>query len=172
MVEQNKNRRDFLYKTLLGCGGLGLKSILLGVPSSFLTTRAIAQASRTRLIYCFQRQGDPIGCNFGPAYDIPGCVHPEAYGVPTNVSFGNQEIKCAAPWASLPADFRSQCHMIYHHTGAAAHPESNIVLAGFSSLKGKGGIGSEMLPGIHKDLNSIRKCKINLAVQNSKKNCT
>ncbi|MFK7824366.1 MAG: DUF1501 domain-containing protein [Oligoflexales bacterium] len=152
MVATKNNRRDFLSKVLFGYGGLGLKSLLIGLPPGFIMSRVIGQEARTRLIYCFQKQGDPIGCNFGPAYDIPECVHPAAFETPVLTSFGDNSIQCAAPWASLPQDFRAKSHMIFHHTGAAAHPESNVVLAGFSSLKGQGGVGSEMLPSIHKDL--------------------
>ena len=151
MVTRKNTRRDFLLKVLFSGGGLGLKSLLIGLPPAFLMRRAMGQESRTRLIYCFQRQGDPIGCNFGPAYDIPACVHPTAFETPVLTDFGNRSIQCAAPWASLSQDFRENSHMIFHHTGAAAHPESNVVLAGFSSLKGRGGIGSEMLPSIHKE---------------------
>lgn len=134
----NRARRNIIRGTLLGAGAFGLRSLVTGLPESFLRTGSVAHAQDAAkmdyLILSTSKAGDPINVN-APGTYIDGTEHnPSAALAETPLTLGTTNTTAAKPWADLSGDLRERMAFIHHHTYAVAHPEMPRVLAGYGSV--------------------------------------
>jgi len=137
-------RREFIAGLFTSFGGLGLKSMLLGLPPAFLARRAMAATNPTFLVFTTRRHAGPVNAHVPGTY-INGLYHPREIGG-VNVNLGGTNYTGARAWADMPATFRSQTNFFHHATLASAHPEAQKTMRINGSLLGQGGAGVEMLP--------------------------
>ena len=139
-------RRDLLLNTLTAAGGIGLRSLLLGLPPSFIANRVMANTTNPNfLIYLCSDAGEPVNANCPGSYQ-PGVLHPSAYQNPVQFSLGNYNTQAAAPWANLPAALRNRMQFIHHNTHTNGHGENEQVMKVQGALRSLSGTGEEMLP--------------------------
>ena len=142
----HKNRRKFLSQTLLGTSAIGVKSLLLGLPQSFLLNGAFAQSQNaTFLVFATSDEGEAVNPNTPGSY-ISGVMHPTRFRTPVSMSLGNIRTEAAAPWASLPQDLLNRMQFIHHNTQTNSHSELQNVMKVQGDLKTSAGNGQEMLP--------------------------
>lgn len=144
------NRRELIRQALLLHGGLRLKSLLIGVPASFLSHRVMANTNAKFLIWSSSSRGDPINCN------VPGTYGPDKsfiqhsddpdFSTPHSFMLGGQTVEAAKCWSNLSQDILDNFHFIHHRTGANGHGEYLDVLKLLGGLKSSAGNGSEMVP--------------------------
>ena len=155
------SRRDFLHRSLALGGGLGYRSLLLGLPPAFISARVMAASERKFLIFAERGRGDPMNANVPGSY-IAGVRHPKAaeatlmpdlaagFENPVPFDFGSgQSILSAKAWAELPAELRSRMHFVHHATGASGHGSSGFTMTARGAIKNKSGNGAENLPSVH-----------------------
>jgi hypothetical protein len=116
-------RRRILLTSLFGTGYLGLRSLLTGLPVSFLLrpTRAAADPPPAAqfLVLSTSGTGDPINANSPGTYDLPSSypnppLHPPIDSMaPTPVMLGGKSYNAALPWSTLTALGRTQ---FFHHS--------------------------------------------------------
>lgn len=141
-----KHRREFIAGLFTAAGGIGLQSLLLGLPPAFLARRAMAAEAvdPTFLVFTSRRAADPVNANVPGTY-INGIIHNRDFpGVDFNL--GNVRVKAAKPWADLPQGFRSHLNFFHLQTGTSSHNETENVIRAGNQLLGLGGAGLEMLP--------------------------
>ena len=143
--KKNFNRRDFLVNSLATVGTLGLRSLVLGLPPTFITQRAMAAGQATYLIYSCYSEGCPLNANVPGSYQA-GVTHAGSFNTPVAMTLGSVSTQAAAPWANLPALLRSRMNFVHHDTRTNAHSEADNVLKVHGALKGASGNGAEMLP--------------------------
>jgi len=141
------DRRELILKTLLGSGGLCLKSLLTGLPISFLTHRAMAAGNGNLLVYSSSNSGDPFNCNVPGTY-VPGYAHPPAYSSPQKLTIGSSSIDAAPVWNSLNSEILKSSNFFHLQTNTNSHNEMENVLKIFGSIKPISGRSPEMLPSI------------------------
>ncbi len=143
------SRRDVVLTAIKAGGCLGLKSLLLGLPPSFLTHRAFAAGTPQFLVFSESSAGDPVNCNVPGSY-VPGVWRASQTNFvnPPTYNFGTKAFQAAVPWGILDADLRARLNFFHHRTGASAHPESRSVMSIHGSIIGETGSGSEMLPSV------------------------
>lgn len=149
------SRRKLIERSLFTYGGLGLKSLLLGLPPTFLTKGILAQEnsnSKTKLIYGFDSTGSPLNCNAPGSYEKT-----EGRDVKRAASFQTRNaIKCqlgetsllaATPWGDLPSDLRINLNVCHHQNRAPAHIDALYIKTSHDKiLSVSGGRGGEMIP--------------------------
>jgi hypothetical protein len=148
-LKSNKFTRRDVVLTAMKTGGLiGLKSLLLGLPPSFLARRVMAQANGAQfLIFSENEKGDPVNCNVPGSYVAGTWRNSSAnFSAPPLYLFGTQQFQAAVPWGNLDSDLRARLNFFHHKTGASNHPESRSVLSIYGAVMGESGSGSEMLP--------------------------
>lgn len=148
----DSSRRAFLQKGLAAAGTLGLRSMLLGLPPAFITSRAMAATKSTYLIYSCNGQGCPVNPNVPGSY-LAGVTHPGSFATPASFTLGGKTVQGAAPWGNLPQALRDRLQFIHHDTQTNAHSEAENVLKVQGALKATTGSGSEMLPSAIAQLN-------------------
>ena len=142
------DRRQLLHRSLFGCGALGLKSMLLGLPTSFLSRRVLAApGEQTHLIYSFDVEGGSINISCPGSY-IGGntIVRPPEFKQAVKFKLGSVSVEAASPWATMNEAVRERLHFIHHQTEVTAHSEGPGVLTGSAAIQGASGVGSEMFP--------------------------
>ena len=140
------NRRKFVACLFAAGGGLGLRSMLLGLPRPFLLNRAMAApGAENFLLFSSARSGDPINANAPGSY-VTGVDHATEFTSPVTFMLGDQAVSGAAPWANLSSDFRARLQFIHHASNSSAHTESAKVLKINGTLRSENGNGVEMLP--------------------------
>lgn len=146
------SRRDFLAGSLAAAGSIGFRSMLLGLPSAFLSQRAMAAGNATYLVYSCYSEGCPLNANVPGSY-IPGITHPGSFANPTTFTLGSSTVQAAAPWANLSVDLRNRMQFIHHDTQTNSHSEAENVLKGQGAIKSSTGSGQEMLPSAIAQMN-------------------
>ena len=146
------SRRDFILKSLTAASSLGFRSFLLGLPTAFLTKRAMANPNATYLIYSTYAEGCPLNANVPGAY-VSGVTHPASFATPVSFSLGPAQVQAAGAWATLPQALRDRLQFIHHHTLTNAHSEAENVMRVQGSLKTATGSGQEMLPSAVAQIN-------------------
>ncbi len=147
-MSQNKkdySRREFLKNSLALAGTLGFRSFLLGLPPSFLASRAMAAGPATYLIYSTFSEGCPVNANVPGSY-IPGITHPGSLNTPVSFSLGTTTVQGGAPWANLPAALRARLQFLHHDSRTNSHAEGENVMKAHGAIKSSSGNGAEMLP--------------------------
>jgi hypothetical protein len=141
------SRREMLFRAAAASGSIGLKSLLIGLPPSFIASRAMAQDSLQYLIFSESASGDPVNCNAPGSY-VPGVWHgfDSDFVNPPVFQFGDQPFQAAVPWGQLSSDLRARLNFFHLRTKANAHPESAIVQTIFGSIKDENGANVESLP--------------------------
>jgi len=144
------SRRHLIQGALLGAGALGLRSLVTGLPQSFLSTGSVAHAaepgSLDYLIVTNAGSGDPINAN-APGTYVDGTEHnPSDLMTETAFTLGGASTSAAKPWASLSADLRERMAFIHHRTYTNAHPEMPKVLSGHGAVTDFESNSGEMLP--------------------------
>ena len=147
------NRRSFLKNLFIAGGGIGMKSLLLGLPPSFITQRAFAAEMPTFLIFSTMASGDPVNCNIPGTYKA-GMIHEGSFATPQNVNLGGQIYQAAAPWRTLNRGLRNRFQFFHHSTEIITHPEAAKFLRARGALVGESGNGLEMIPSA---IASLRK---------------
>ncbi len=141
------SRRELILCALNASGGLALKSLVTGLPISFLTRRAMAADGDSYLVYSAQRAGDPVNCNVPGTY-MTGFSHPTIWETAIPVNFGNQSYQCAEIWQSLLPAIRMNTNIFHLRTNTNGHGELDTVMNIFGSIKPVTGRAPEMLPSI------------------------
>jgi hypothetical protein len=131
------NRRRLLLTSLFGSGYLGLRSLLSGLPISFLMrpTRAAADPAPAAqfLVLATSGTGDPINANSPGTYDLPSSypnqpLHPPlASMAPTPITLGGKSYNAALPWSTLTALDRTQ--FFHHSTRTNNHSDQEKVMS-------------------------------------------
>lgn len=151
-LKTNTTRRNLLRGALLGAGAVGLRSLVTGLPRSFLETGSVAHAADPSepnfLIVCNAQDGDPLNVN-APGTYIDGTEHnPSALLEETEMTLGATTVTAAKPWAELSADLRERMAFLHHRTYTNAHPEMSKVLAGHGSVSSLDSNVSEQFPSV------------------------
>jgi len=146
-VASSLSRRDLLLRAAATSGYIGIKSMLLGLPPSFIAHRAMAQEGLQYLIFSESASGDPVNCNAPGTYGT-GAWHGfnSDFVSPPTYQFGGQSFQAAVPWGDLSLDLRERINFFHLRTKANAHPESTIVQTIFGSIKDENGANVESLP--------------------------
>jgi hypothetical protein len=137
------NRRRLLLTSLFGTGYLGLRSLLTGLPISFLMrpTRAAADPPPPAqfLVLATSGTGDPINANSPGTYDLPSSypnqpLHPPlASMAPTPLMLGGKSYNAALPWSTLTALDRTQ--FFHHSTRTNNHSDQEKVMSLMGATK-------------------------------------
>src|SRR5688572_11051698 len=105
------SRRQLLLGTALGTGAVGLKSLVTGLPRSFLLDPSVAEAQAAAepaapqyLILSTSQLGDPFNVNAPGAYVTGAQNNPWPALAPVNVMLGGRAVRAARPWSTVPAD--------------------------------------------------------------------
>jgi hypothetical protein len=151
-VEANVTRRRLLATGLFGAGIVGLRSLVTGVPRSFLLGERLAHAADMALpqflILATSSQGDPLNAN-APGSFVAGAENsPIPELAPADVAFGDSTYQAAQCWGSLPEALRARLAFFHHRTYTNAHPEHRKVMALHGAAKSGSGNGQEMLPSL------------------------
>jgi len=136
-------RRRVLLSSLFGTGYLGLRSMLTGLPVSFLLrpTRAWAAPPPPAqfLVLATSGTGDPINANSPGTYDLPASypnqpIHPAFDTMaPTPIVLGGASYKAALPWSTLSALDRTQ--FFHHSTLTNNHSDQQKVMSLMGATK-------------------------------------
>lgn len=155
------NRRQLLAGALLGVGGVGLKSMVTGLPISWFTGPLIPEVSAEEtltpqfLIFNTAGAGDPMNANCPGSYGVNGVVNnPLPEMAPTKFNLGAVETTAAAPWATLPQWALNRSAFIHHRTYQNAHPQYGKVMTLLGNAKSETGTGAEQLSAIFSAYNS------------------
>ncbi len=141
------NRRDLLIAGMLSGGGIGLRSLMTGLPVHFLTQRSMAAAGGTFLVYCGRSSGDPVNCNVPGTYKT-GYDHSEEFRNPVDLRIGTQVHKAASAWNTLNADIKKTANFFHLHTLTNSHNEMDSVSKIFGAIEPIEGRTAEMLPSM------------------------
>jgi len=146
--KNNLSRREVLMMAMVSGGGIGLRSLLTGLPIHFLTRRSIAQTSPANyLVYCARRSGDPMNCNVPGTYK-EGYDHAAAFATPEMMTIGNQTHQAASAWNRLNNSIKQTANFFHMRTNTNSHNELDTVMKIFGSIEPIEGRSSEMLPSI------------------------
>jgi len=148
----NSARRRLLATGLLGAGVVGLRSLVTGLPRSWLLGERVARAADPVapqfLIFATSSQGDPLNAN-APGSFVAGAENsPIPQLAPSSVSFGDSSHQAAQVWGELPEALRARLAFFHHRTYTNAHPEHRKVMALHGAAKSAAGNGQEMLPSL------------------------
>ena len=141
------NRREALMLALASGGGIGLRSLLTGLPIHFLTRRSMANTGGKFLVYAARRAGDPVNCNVPGTYKA-GYDHADEYSTPVNMRIGNQTHQAAPVWDTLRAGIKSSANFFHLRSRTNSHNELDSVMKVFGAIDAIEGRGSEMLPSV------------------------
>jgi len=136
-------RRRLLLTSLFGTGYIGLRSLMTGLPISFLLrpTRASADPPPPAqfLVLSTAGTGDPINANSPGTYDLPSSypnqpLHPPlASMAPTPIMLGGKSYNAALPWSTLTALDRTQ--FFHHSTLTNNHSDQQKVMSLMGATK-------------------------------------
>ena len=134
-------RRQWLKSVLFGAGGLGLRSLACGVPRSVLAAplaflqrttddearQLVAEQTASQfLVLSGSDDGDPLNGNVPGTYDDPKILHSTLPSMaPTTFSLGENVVKGAQVWSSLPAEILAQTCFFHGMTTLIGHGEFN-----------------------------------------------
>lgn len=141
------NRRDLLIAGMLSGGGIGLRSLLTGLPVHFLTKRSMAAVGGTFLVYCGRSSGDPVNCNVPGTYK-EGYDHSAEFRNPVDMRIGTQVHKAATAWNDLNAEIKQTANFFHLHTLTNSHNEMDTVNKIFGAIDPIEGRAAEMLPSM------------------------
>jgi hypothetical protein len=158
------NRRKLLIASALSVGSLSLRSVITGLPVTFLAglSQGVSAASTTTkfLILSHMQNGDPLNANAPGTYandptqtsdPLTFVQHAKvselgaiaaSFETPSSFLLGDISVKAAAPWASLPVDMREHMAFWHHGTYVNAHPEFATVRRLNGAVKGADGSGT------------------------------
>jgi hypothetical protein len=147
------SRRHALLATLFGAGGLGLRALATGLPSSFLANprRTLAAggpcATPQRaqyFIFSTSAAGDPINAGAPGTYDDPKITHsPDPALAPRPISLRGTPVQAAAPWATLPQRVLDRTVFWHLMTDTPVHSKEPDVLKLMGASPAR-----EMLPSL------------------------
>lgn len=141
----NFSRRDLLLAGLYSGGGIGLRSLMTGIPIHFLTTRSMSNIDNLQyLVYAASAGGDPVNCNIPGSY-IPGCEHPPAFATPVDILLGTETYKVASVWNNLKPEIKAMANFFHLRSGTNSHTEQASVLKLFGAVEPIEGRFPEML---------------------------
>ncbi len=154
MRTANITRRQALLSTLLGAGGVGLRALATGLPTSLLLSprRALAApppvgcaATKAQFIILnTSGNGDPINANVPGTYTDPKISHSlDPSMVATPLTIRGQTYTAAAPWATLPQAVLDRTCFWHMMTNTPVHPKQPDVLKLMDAA-----VSDEMLPSI------------------------
>jgi len=141
------DRREFLLRTLVSSGGLCLKSLLTGLPLSFLSHGAMAAGDGHFLVYSSSGSGDPFNCNVPGTY-VPDYAHPPAFSTPKKMSLGGRNIDAAPVWSDLNSKVLKTSNFFHLRTNTNSHNEMENVLKIFGAVNPLEGRSPEMIPSV------------------------
>jgi len=144
MSKLKLTRREMISLALVQGGGLGLRSLLTGLPVHFLTSRSVAETKANYLVFASNRAGDPVNCNVPGTYKS-GYEHSGAYSNPANIRFGTEMHKAAPVWNNLRSEIRAFANFFHLRSGTNGHNELNSVMKIFGAIESIKGKGGEML---------------------------
>lgn len=146
--KKNKySRREILLSAMAAGGGVGLRSLLMGLPVHFLTQRSMAAPIENFLVYSLNGSGCPINCNVPGTY-INGYDHATAFATPVTSNWGSQSLKAAPCWNSLKKEIKATANIFHLRTMTNSHNEMDKVTNIFGAIESIDGRSAEMLPSI------------------------
>lgn len=145
-------RFDRRHALRLAAGGLGLRALATGLPTSFLLRpgQARAQAAQTPqfLVLALSDRGDPLNAN-APGSFVEGVVNNPIEAMdPVDFELGPVRTRAARPWSTLSTELRSRLAFMHIQTGVVTHPEMDEVLELRGGVVGDAGNRVEMLPSM------------------------
>lgn len=141
------SRRDLILAAAYGSGGLGLRSLLTGIPIHFLTNRSMAATTGKYLVYCARRSGDPVNCNVPGTY-VPDYAHSNEFKTPVDIRLGTQTYKAAPAWNTLSNEIKASANFFHLRTTTNSHNELESVMKIFGAIEPIEGRAAEMLPSV------------------------
>lgn len=164
------SRRHLLQTGLYSSFGLAMKSLITGLPATFLATGSVhaADVARKHVILSVSTNGEAINAS-GPqsfenagtynhaliddasnvSVDIGGTNYStEALAYTTDFQFGDQTAQIASCFDLLPNNIKEHLVWFQYKTGASIHSQTSTVLKAFGSLKNSTGNGTENLPSV------------------------
>ena len=151
------SRRDALFATLFGAGGLALRTMATGLPASILLNprkaladpMTCASADKAQFIVLSTSYGgDPVNANVPGSYLDPKIVHPlDPSMAPTPLTLSGKSYTAAKPWASLPQSVLDRTMFFHMATGTPVHPKEPEVLHLMGAAKNADG-QADMLPSL------------------------
>ena len=136
------------------------------------------------LIMSHQRGGDPANANVPGTYParnndsndpLSGIQHPTTaeydraagFETPSTFTLGNQTVKAAQPWSTLPADLRERFAFWHHPTYNSAHTDFDNTMRINGAIKGPDGTGTDQIDSLiaqetYASLNCVTRAPISL----------
>ena len=155
MKKLSISRRHALKTALFGPGYIGLQSLATGIPISALmngipnTAHALEDSRPQYLILTSRSAGDPINAN-APGTYVDGVVHnPSQDLAATNFFLGDQRVRAARPWSTLPQRALDQTTFIHHRTYQNVHAQHDNVMGLLGNARGPTGTGTEVITSLY-----------------------
>lgn len=162
------SRRELAVKSALGFASLPLRSLITGLPASFLLglsspSSAATVSDKKFLIISHWGGADPVGENAPGSYPLDpddlsdplhSIEHPSVaeagdvalgYENPVMFKLGEQKVRAAQIWADLDEDLRSNMGFWHHSTLTTSHPDFANVRRFHGAIKNADGRGSSEL---------------------------
>jgi len=148
-------RRQALFASLFGAGGIALRAAATGLPTWFLANpldaraddmACSAAADRSQfLVASASSAGDSISCNCPGTYEVPDIIHPsQTEFAKTAFKLGSKDVQAAQVWSTLSESVLSRSNFFHHSTGGIVHGDHPKVMR----FQGRS-TGGEMWPSIY-----------------------
>ena len=167
------NRRDFLRLGLNSFMGIGMRSVITGLPVPFLL-HGVARANEVSakiMIFGNSSYGEPLNVcgpgtydpNFSEYFSHPNAMDIELEEVVSRmvnnvlidvdslneaaeINLGSESVQMARCFEALSPDLLHHLVWFNYRSGANIHPQHKEVLTCFGQVRGADGRGSEQLP--------------------------
>ncbi len=177
------DRREALLSSVLGLGSLALRSLVTGLPMTFLLGKPesswAAENAAKFLILSHMQGSDPINTNvpgtYGDPNDLSDPLHAIAHAtvaelgdraqgfeVPSQFQLGPKTVRAAQAWSGLPQELLDRSAFWHHGTYVNAHTDFDVVMSLGGAIRGLDGSGTEQLASFvaqenHQNLGTISK---------------
>lgn len=141
------DRREALLGAIAAGGGLALRSLLLGLPTQFLTQRSMALTQANFLVYSMNSGGCPINCNVPGTY-VTGFDHAPEFATPVMTQWGSQNHLAASCWSNLKNEIKKTSNIFNLRSLTNSHNQMGDVTNIFGSIESPENSSAEMLPSI------------------------
>lgn len=149
------DRRQILINAMTASSGLALRSLLTGIPITFLTHRAMAAGEARYLVYSSSGSGDPMNANVPGTY-MENFDHPAVWNDPVNINLGGTNYQGAAVWNDLNSEILANANFFHHRSNTNSHNELASVMTAFGAVRSSTGTQTEMIPSLVAQQNSAR----------------
>lgn len=149
------DRRQLLLNAMAAGGGIALRSLLTGLPITFLTHRAMAAGEARYMVYSSSGSGDPMNANVPGTY-MENFDHPAVWRNPVDINLGGTNYKGAAVWNKLNSEIKANANFFHHRSNTNSHNELAAVMTAFGAVRTAAGNQAEMIPSLVAEQNSSK----------------